>query len=84
MPIQSRLPSDSLFDPETIRTLTAAFEDAWRTLEGNGSIGPDADTKRDQLARRIIASAQAGERDMAKIRDDAVAFMRLAHGGKAA
>ena len=79
MPIQSRLPPGSGgFDPETIRTLTAAFEDTWRTLEGDGSIGPDADAKRDQLARLIIALAQAGERDIAKIRDDAIAFMRLA------
>jgi hypothetical protein len=74
MPIQSRLPSDTAFDPETIRILTAAFEDAWQTLGGRNSIGQRA--KREELARIIIGMGQAGERDPAKLRDSALAVMR--------
>jgi hypothetical protein len=82
MPIQSRLPSDSAFDPETIRLLTSAFEDAWREIDRSASIGPDVDATRDKLARLIIAAAQGGQRDPIKLRDDAIAFFRLAHGGR--
>jgi hypothetical protein len=76
MPIQSRLPSDTAFDPETIRILTAAFEDAWQTLGGRNSIGPGKQAKREELARIIIGMGQAGERDPAKLRDGALAVMR--------
>ena len=82
MPIRSRLPPDSAFDPKTIRILTAAFEEAWRAIDRTASVGPDADAARDKLARLIIASAQAGERNAVKLRNDAIAFFRLAHGDK--
>jgi hypothetical protein len=77
MPIKSRLPPDTAFDPETIRLLTTAFEKAWQTLNGSGGVGPHKDAQRDRLARLVIALATAGERDMAKLRDDAVVYMRL-------
>jgi hypothetical protein len=37
---------------------------------------------RDKLARIIIAAAQRGERNPTRLRDDAIAFFRLAHGDK--
>ena len=77
MPIQSRLPPDSGLDPETIRLLTSAFEEAWQTIERTAYISPDADARRDKLARLIIAAAQGGERDPIKLRDAAIAFFRL-------
>jgi hypothetical protein len=40
------------------------------------------DATRDKLARLIIAAAQSGQRDPIKLRDDAIAFFRLAHGDK--
>ena len=82
MPIRSRLPPDSAFDPKTIRILTAAFEEAWRAIDRTASIGPDADATRDKLARLIIASAEGGERNPVKLRDAAIAFFRLAQGDK--
>jgi len=82
MPIRSRLSPDSAFDPETIRVLTAAFEDAWRAVDRTANVGPDADAARDKLARLIIASAEGGERNPVKLRDDAIAFFRLAQGDK--
>jgi hypothetical protein len=75
MPIKSRVPADA-FDPETIRILTAAFEEVWGALHGNG-IGPDADAARDALAKHIITLAQGGERDGNRLRDGALAFMKL-------
>jgi hypothetical protein len=82
MPIQSRLPPDSGFDPETIRLLTSAFEEAWRALDRTANVGPEADAARDKLARLIIASAEGGERNPVKLRDAAIAFFRLAQGDK--
>jgi hypothetical protein len=76
MPIASRIPSDTAFDPETIWILTAAFEDAWQTLGGRNSIGTGTRAKREELARIIIGMGQAGERDPAKLRDRALAVMR--------
>ena len=82
MPIRSRLSPESAFDPETIRVLTAAFEDAWRAVDRTANVGPDVDAARDKLARLIIASAEGGERNPVKLRDAAIAFFRLAHGDK--
>jgi hypothetical protein len=82
MPIRSRLPSDSVFDPETVRVLTTAFEEAWRAIDQTASVGPDADATRDKLARLIITAAQGGERNPIKLRDDAITFFRSAHGDK--
>jgi hypothetical protein len=75
VPITSRLPSNGLFDPETIRTLTGAFEDAWRSLDGGDWIRPDADAIREMLAKHIITAAQTGERDISRLRDGAVAYV---------
>jgi hypothetical protein len=82
MSVEFHLPPDGAFDPETIRVLTAVFEDAWRALDGGGSTSPQDDAKRDKLARLIIGLAKAGACDMAKLRDDAVVFMRLSSGGE--
>jgi hypothetical protein len=76
VPIKSRLPPEGAFDPEIVRIMTAAFEDAWRTLNSNGAVGPHTDAARDLLAKHIIGMAQAGERDLTKLRDGAIAFMQ--------
>jgi hypothetical protein len=80
VPIRSRLPSDNAFDPETIKLLTAAFEDAWKILDGSGTVGADEDPRRDKLARLIIIMAQDGERDPIKLWDDVLDSMRLSRG----
>ncbi len=76
--MSSRLPSDHALDPETIRALTAACEDAWREVNGRGSIAPHTGGLRDQLARLIIAVAERGQRDPTKLRAYAVTFLRAA------
>jgi len=76
--LQSHLTSTGAFDPEAVRILTGAFEAACRTLDLDGS--PAKHKTRNKLARLIIALGYTDERDMAKLRDDAVAFMRLSSG----
>jgi hypothetical protein len=73
LPIQSRV-SAGAFDPETMRILTAAFEDAWQSLNGDGiGLGPHTDAMRDALAKSIIEVATDGERDARRLRDAALA-----------
>jgi hypothetical protein len=77
LPFQSRVPANT-FDPDTIRILAAAFEDAWRALETDGiDIGPGTDQMRDSLAKAIVEAASHGERDPHRLRDAALAH--LAH-----
>jgi hypothetical protein len=76
VPITSRLPPKNSFDPETIGLLTGAFEDAWRSLDRGDGIGPDTDAIREMLARHIITLAQTGERDVIRLRDGAVAYVK--------
>jgi hypothetical protein len=65
------------FEPETIRVLTAAFEDAWRSLDNDGTdLGPHTDVTRDTLAKGIIVAAMLGERDPQKLRDAALTHLR--------
>jgi hypothetical protein len=51
------------FDPETIEVLAAAYEKARRSLHDRGQ----PQIVRDVIAARIIAAAQAGERDPDKL-----------------
>lgn len=66
------------FDPETTSALVAAFEAAWETVIKSGSPLAAADraaATRDLLAKRIIASAQSGERDPKRLKEDALAAL---------
>ena len=56
------------FDPETVRILEIAFDEAWITLKssGSGTIRPD------ELARRICHLAMEGERDPVRLHDRAL------------
>ena len=59
-------------DPETNIIIGRAFDAAWLALRTKlGAEGTDE--MRDALARRIISMAQRGERDIALLRDDALA-----------
>lgn len=60
-------------DPETNIILGKAFDAAWDALHVSDKAR--ADEVRDALARRIIAMAQRGERDVASLRDDALAHL---------
>jgi hypothetical protein len=77
MPRWPRLPSDHAFDTNTIRVLTAACEDAWRDVHGRKSIALNKEL-RDSCARLLMAVADRGQRDPAKLRAYAATFLRAA------
>ena len=72
----SRLAPDTLFEPEVAKAMTVAFDAAWSCVAGFYWEG-DADWAREVLARRILATAQAGEHDSDRLRDDAVAHWAI-------
>jgi hypothetical protein len=63
MPIR-RLTHGGPFEPEEIRLMTAAFEDACRIL----GLEDPTNSQRDIVAQKIIEAALAGERDPARLR----------------
>ncbi len=74
----------SAFDPDSIRILSDAFEEAWQSLQSTGAtfhLDDQAEQTREILARCIIESAKLGERDCSRLRDAALVhhfFPRLA------
>ncbi len=69
---------DSNFDPETIETLSAAFEEAWRKTGTSNSRYTQpayAAAAREVVAKHIIGLAKSGERDPVKLCDSAVEFL---------
>jgi hypothetical protein len=66
---------DGAFDADDVRILTAAFDDAWKSIQDSGVTFPSdahADATREILALRIIEMARFGERDQRRLRDDAL------------
>jgi hypothetical protein len=77
MAVMPLLPQ-SAFDPEIIEILVAAYEDAWEKIEQSGSIFASPRYRRaaqEIVAKRIIEMAQRGEREPARLTDDAVAYL---------
>jgi hypothetical protein len=75
-------PDASAFDPESIRILSDAFEDAWQSLHTTGTtfhLDGRTDQTRDILARCIIEVAKLGERDRRRLRDAALAHLAEAN-----
>jgi len=65
------------FDPEMVEAMKLAFDAAWQSITVSGVVYLDgvADRIREALALRIIAKAQAGERNIEALRDDAIAHV---------
>jgi hypothetical protein len=66
------------FDSETMQIMGVALDCAWYRLMVSGSpltASFRAEHTRDALASRIIAAARRGERDIERLRDDAVAHV---------
>jgi hypothetical protein len=62
------------FEPDEVQILVAAFDKAWETVQAS-SIRYPADkleSVRAILAKRIIAAAMDGERDLGRLRDGAL------------
>lgn len=63
------------FDPEAVRILVAAFDDAWRSVQDSGitfTSDLQADATREILALCIIDMARRGERDVHRLREYAL------------
>lgn len=70
--------AQSAFDPEFIETLVSAYEDAWQKIEKSGSAFASPRYRRaaqEIVAKRIIETAQRGEREPKQLADDAVAYL---------
>lgn len=81
MPIISLL-QQSAFEPEMIETLVAVFEDAWRQVERSGSkLSSPAYQRaaREILAKRIIETAQRGERDPSELANQALTYLQRSY-----
>lgn len=66
------------FDPDAVRILTAAFDDAWSRLEASGapySTPEYAEAARTHLAKYIIGAARRGEWDQRKLSADALLYL---------
>jgi hypothetical protein len=63
--------NNSCFDPDAIKCLTVAYEDACTELQ----VAVDS-SLREIVAKKIIAHAQRGERDPIMLRDAVVAELR--------
>ncbi len=63
------------FDPDEVRTLVAAFEKAWVSVQASGAVfdtEAKAESVRAILAKHIITVAKQGERDQGRLRDGAL------------
>jgi len=72
------------FDPAVCAALGLAFDTAWQKLLVSGTpiaSSPYANATREALAIRIVDLAKTGERDVNRLRDDAVAFVLDARRG---
>jgi len=70
--------SQSAFEPEVITELVAAFETAWASVEASGSAFASPRYKRvaqEVMAKRIIETAQRGERDAGRLATDALTYL---------
>ena len=67
-----------IFEPETIQILTAAFDDAWASVQASGAplaMNSHAVEAREILAKHIIEMGRQGERDRRRLREDALAHL---------
>ena len=69
---------ETAFDPEAIRVLASALDEAWGRVQQSGSqFGRPAYSRamREVIAKRIIEMAQRGVKDQQTLVDDAVRFL---------
>jgi hypothetical protein len=66
------------FDSDEVKILSHAFDQAWQAVEKSGicfSSDTYKNAAREVLALRIIETAQLGERDPNRLRDDALLYL---------
>jgi ketopantoate reductase len=73
------------FDPELAALMRAAFEAAWNSLTACGSVDTvayRAEWARETIALYIIEATQRGERDVVKLREEAITHLANATFGR--
>jgi hypothetical protein len=73
MPIRALLKDGVAFSPEDARVLIDAFEDTLQTL----NLSNREDPLTLLVAKHIIKLAESGERDPVRLRDKALALLKL-------
>lgn len=71
-------PEEVTFDPEAIRVLASALDEAWDKIQKSGSqFARPAYSRvmREVVAKRIIEMAQRGVKDQQTLVDDALRFL---------
>ena len=64
------------FDPETVRMLCEALDEAWRNVQSTPNNSHN-DVAREALAKCIIDAAKEGETDRHKLIDKALARLQI-------
>ena len=67
-----------VFDPETVKIVSGAFDDAWKKIQQSGSEFAKpayANAMREEIAKHIIDVAGRGEMDQRRLSEDAVEFL---------
>jgi len=70
--------ADGVFDPEAVRILTQAFDDAWARAQASKApyVAEEyAHVGRTIIAKHIIRSAKAGEFDPRRLADNALLYL---------
>ena len=66
------------FDPETVRTLSDALDDAWRCIDtGKAHCNDQNGTAREALAEFVINLADRGERNRQRLVEGALVRFKL-------
>ena len=74
--------AQAAFEPEMIEFLVSVFESAWTKVEQSGSKLASPAYRwaaQEIIAKRIIESAQRGERDPERLADDAVKYLEQSY-----
>jgi hypothetical protein len=67
-----------VFDPETVKIVSVAFDDAWKKIRQSGSEFAKpayANAMREEIAKHIIDVAGRGEMDQHRLSKDAIEFL---------
>jgi hypothetical protein len=64
---------ETAFDPETVKTLATALDQAWEIIERKRNITAGKENARKVLAHHVIVAANTGERDVTRLREMAIA-----------
>ena len=64
--------ANGVFYPEEVDIFTAAFDDAWATLQASRAPFANASAAREILAKQIIMAAQRGERNPKLLTQDSL------------